>query len=228
MIRALIFDLDDTLYREADFLSGGFMAVAKHLSARYGSPCGDIHKMMMETSRRLGRRAAMDSVLERYPVAGLQVSDLVDVYRRHEPRIALFPGYAELLKEFRAWYRIGIVTDGTPEVQKAKCGALRLEEKVDRILYTWEYGRDREKPHPFPFRQMLDFLQVEPAEALCIGDSLDKDIRGARAVGMKCVRVQPAPILPGPLPEGDADFIIESLSQLPLILRQIGDRNEVA
>jgi putative hydrolase of the HAD superfamily len=226
MIRALIFDLDDTLYPEADFLAGGFMAVAEHLSARNGASRAEIHAAMMDASRRLGRRAAMDAALERYPMPGLEISELVEVYRRHKPRIVMFPGYAGLLRDFRARYRIGIVTDGTPSVQRAKCVALHLDEAVDHIVYTWENGREREKPHPFPFRQMLDALHAGAEETLCVGDSLEKDVRGARASGMKCVRVQAAPVISGPLPIEDADFVVESLFQLPIILKQIEDRNE--
>jgi putative hydrolase of the HAD superfamily len=226
MIRALIFDLDDTLYREADYLASGFMAVADHLSAIHGSPREEIHATMMDACLRRGRRAAMDAAMERYLVPGLEISELVEVYRRHMPRIELFPGYAGLLRDFRARYRLGIVTDGTPEVQKNKCSALGLEAAVDHIIYTWEFARDREKPHPFPFLQMLDFLRAKPEEALCIGDSLEKDIRGARAAGMRCVRVQPIPISSDSLHEEDGDFVIESLFQLPIILKQIEDWNE--
>jgi putative hydrolase of the HAD superfamily len=227
-IRALIFDLDDTLYCEREFLVGGYRAVAECLSAACSQPCAAIHEMMMEIFAQDGRRRVMPAILGLFPGRGFQVPDLVRIYRRHTPSIGLFTGYAELLKELRSSYRLGIVTDGAPEVQRAKCAALGLEDAVDSIIYTWENGRDKEKPNPFPFCQILRQLQVEASEALFIGDNLEKDIRGARGVGMRCARVQSPPILLGAPDSDDADFIIDSLTQLPLLLRQLEDQNETA
>jgi putative hydrolase of the HAD superfamily len=229
MIRALLFDLDDTLYCENDFLASGYRAVAESLASACGRPWGDIHCVMMATLAREGRHAVMGAVLDQFPGSGFRVADLVDIYRSHVPQINLFPGYAKLLQELRASYRIGVITDGAPEVQKSKCAALGLHGIVDSILYTWDNGRDREKPHPLPFLQMLDRLRVTPCEALFIGDNLEKDIQGARGVGIRSVHVQKPPIMGRMQQEGDgSDFVVETLSQLPLILRQLEDQNEGA
>ena len=228
MIRALMFDLDDTLYRELDFIAGGYRAVAESVASGCGGAWMDLHAMMMAALAREGRYAAMDAVLERYPASGLQVADLVRVYRSHVPTIQLLPGYGELLQELRSCYRIGIITDGAPEVQKAKCTALGLDRIADNILCTWENGKDKEKPHPLPFRQMLDRFGVMPAEALFIGDNLTKDIRGARGVGMRAVHVLPPGIKCDGQSAQESDFVVESLAQLPLILRQLEDGDEGA
>lgn len=228
MIRALIFDLDDTLYCERDFVASGCRAVAEHLSAACGRPSEEIHRRMMATLAREGKRRVLPAVLECYPNPEIQVADLVAVYRGHRPEIRLFTGYAQLLKELRAGYRLGIITDGIPAVQRAKCAALGLEDAVDSILYTWEYGQEREKPHPYSFRLMLACLGVQPNEALFIGDSLEKDCRGAHRVGIRCVQVQRPLTIWGVGCREDADFVVESLSQLPLVLRQLEDRNEAA
>jgi putative hydrolase of the HAD superfamily len=228
MIRALIFDLDDTLYRERDFRVSGFRAVAEFLSVGAGYPREEILAAMVRTLDCEGRGRVMASALERFPGSGLQIADLVEVYRRHVPSIRMFDGYAELLHELRVSYRLGILTDGAPEVQRAKCAALGLVGAVDHILCTWDNGESKEKPHPLPFHQMLGRFQVGAAEALFIGDSLEKDIRGSHGVGMRCVRVE-KPSMLGRAPCGeDADFVLDSLLQLPLILRQLGDQNEAA
>jgi putative hydrolase of the HAD superfamily len=228
MIRALIFDLDDTLYCESDFVASGYRAVAEHIAAGCGRPSEEIHRTMMATLAREGKRRVMPAVIERYPDSKIQVADLVDVYRRHKPEIRLFAGYAQLLRELRTVYRLGILTDGIPAVQRAKCAALGLEGAVDSILYTWECGQARGKPHPYSFRLMLACLRAQPDEALVIGDSLEKDCRGARGVGMRCVRVQRPLIRWGVNCGEDADVVVESLLQLPLVLRQLEDRNEAA
>jgi putative hydrolase of the HAD superfamily len=228
MIQALIFDLDDTLYCESDFVASGYRAVAQYLSAACGQPSEKIYTEMMTTLACEGKKAVMPTVLERYQDPKIQVADLVDAYRRHKPEIQLFTGYAQLLRELRATYRIGIITDGIPAVQRAKCAALGLEDAVDSILYTWDYGPEREKPHPYSFRLMLIRLQVQPSAALFIGDSLEKDCRGAHHVGMRCVRVQRPLIHWADSCREDAEFVIESLLQLPIVLKQLEDRDEAA
>lgn len=228
MIRALLFDLDDTLYRERDFLVSGFRAVADVLSAGSGRSSEEIHAAMVLTLDNEGRRRVLPAVLETFPESGFQIADLVDVYRGHVPSIRLFDGYAELLHELRATYRLGIVTDGSPGVQRAKCAALGLVGAVDHILCTWENGQSMEKPHPLPFQQMLARLQVESSEALFIGDSLEKDVRGAHGVGMKCLRVGKTSMLCSAPCGEDGDFVLDSLTQLPLILRQLEGQNDAA
>jgi putative hydrolase of the HAD superfamily len=222
MIRAVIFDLDDTLYRELDFVASGYRAVAAFVSERCGLPCAQIENFMMELLARAGRRAVMPAVVERFPGFSCDIAELVDVYRGHTPAIRLYPGYAELLGELRRTCRLGIVTDGTPEVQERKCVALGLEDAVDCILYTWQYGRDKEKPHPQPFHKMLSYLNVGPAEAIFVGDSVEKDCRGARGVGMKSALVCTQPVSCAALITGQADFVIDSLFQIPLVLKQLG------
>jgi putative hydrolase of the HAD superfamily len=228
MIRALVFDLDDTLYREHDFVASGYRAVAEYVAGLSGRPAGEILGAMQELFIREGRRAVMQAVAERFSPGTAGLDELVAVYRKHEPAITLFAGYEDLLKEWRRTYLLGIITDGTPEVQERKCRALGLYGAVDRILCTWNYGREREKPHPHSFHRMLTDLSVRPIEALYIGDSVDKDCRGARGVGMRSVLVRPHPVAGAAEAGEQAEFVVESLFHVPMILKQLEERNESA
>jgi putative hydrolase of the HAD superfamily len=228
MIRALIFDLDDTLYPAGDFVASGYRAVADRLSAGCGAPGAEIHRMMMSTLAREGKLRVLPAALERYRVPALQLDDLVRIYRRHTPRIRMYAGYGRLLRRLRADFRLGVLTDGLPYVQRSKCSALGLEKTIDNIICSWEYGPERAKPHPYPFCVMMACLQVQPEEAVVIGDSIEKDCRGARGVGMKCVRVERRQGAPRPAGGGEADFIVASLLELPRVLKQLEGGNEAA
>jgi putative hydrolase of the HAD superfamily len=221
VIRAVIFDLDDTLYCERDYVLSGFRAIAEQLESAYGNPAAEMLAMMEEVQDRDGRRAVLPAVLRSLPHSGFALSDLVRIYRQHVPAIQLYPGYRELLIELRAVYELGIITDGLPEVQHAKIKALALDDLIDQIICTWEYGAEKEKPHPFSFQLMLDRLGLKPSEAVFVGDNADKDCHGARNMGMKCVRVQ------NPVSSDDwetADFVVDSLLQLPILLSQVGEK----
>jgi FMN phosphatase YigB (HAD superfamily) len=73
---------------------------------------------------------------------------------------------------------------------------------------------------------MLADLKVRPAEALFIGDSIEKDCRGARGVGMRSVLVHRRPVAGAAEAAEQTDLVIESLFQMPMVLKQLEDRNE--
>ncbi len=224
MIQALVFDLDDTLYQERDFVESGCRAVAHYVSVTYSCNFQQVFSTMMDVLGMHGRETVLPVIRERFLDASIPLAELVEVYRRHNPTIRLFPGYLELLRKFARHHRLGIITDGLPEVQERKVRALGLESVMDRIIYTWEYGFEKEKPHPFCFSLMLQLLRAKPDFALFVGDNPHKDCKGAHAVGMKCAQIHNALSARNRIggTEHEApEFIIDSLFQLPSILQQI-------
>ncbi len=175
MIEALVFDLDDTLYLESDFVTSGYRAVARYVARSYGCCLRDVFHTMMSVFVSQGRELVLPVVVRRFLSDKVPLSELVDIYRCHTPRIHLFPGYEDLLGRLRETYKLGIITDGLPEVQRRKVHSLGLEGKIDKIIYTWEYGIERQKPHPQSFTVMMDFLHTSPLSTLYVGDSQDKD-----------------------------------------------------
>ena len=224
MIKTLIFDLDDTLYCEKDFVESGYKAVAHHLSGSIGCDFNSLYAMMLNTLHCMGRHSVMDAVKERYPSDSFALEDLVAVYRGHHPEIRMYPGYYGLLKELSVSYSLGIITDGMPEVQERKVRALQLEGLMDNIIYTWRFGEDKQKPHPHSFTLMLRSLDTDAENALFIGDNLTKDCIGAHRAGMKCVQIRPSISggegLNEPCNE-KPEYVIESLFQLPPILQEL-------
>ena len=224
MIRALIFDLDNTLYPEKDFVTSGYQAVARHLANRYGCSYDYAFSSMMTTLDAFGKARVFPALLDRLPNVSIPLAELVAVYRQHRPLICLYPGYLGLLKDLAHRYRLGVITDGLPDVQQRKVRALGLENVMEKILYTWEYGTEKQKPHPLPFSVMLEALEADPESALYIGDNPDKDCRGAHGVGMKYAEIRNAAFLDSASGSRNADapeFIIDTLFQLPQILMQM-------
>jgi len=224
MIEALIFDLDDTLYPEQDFVASGYRAVAQHVREHYGCDYKISLSAMMTAFHSLGREKVFPSLLARFPQIPIQLDELVAVYRSHDPAINLFPGYSELLKDFSRQYRLGMITDGLPSVQERKVKALGLGSVIEKILYTWEYGSEKQKPHPLSFSLMLEALGSSAESALFVGDNPDKDCRGAHSVGMKCAEIRNPEMRPDrsdSVARDIPEFVISTLFQLPQILSQI-------
>ena len=224
MIHALIFDLDDTLYRERDFVESGYRAVARHIASCFGRDYGEIYNTMIETLNSEGRQMVMTVVHEQFTSGSVSIDELVSIYRNHQPTIRLYPGYRALLKQFSRSCRLGLITDGMPEVQERKVRTLLLEGLMDKIIYTWAHGVQKQKPHPYPFNLMLQSLHTEAAHALYIGDNPSKDCAGAHRAGMKCAQVGHT-IAHRDVSQSDQDetpeYLIDSLFQLSTILQEM-------
>lgn len=222
MFEAIIFDLDDTLYSERDFLASGYSAVAHHLAANHACEYEEVYSSMMGALDRFGRRSVLPLTIRRFSRTSASLEELVQVYRHHEPTISLSPGCFDLLLHLASSFKLGIITDGLPQVQRRKVRALGLDDLVHKVIYTWEFGVDKEKPHPFTFNLMMDSLEVEADKTLFVGDNPVKDCNGAKAAGMKSALFC--------LPENGivkfdqaavADFAVASWSQLGSILMHV-------
>ena len=101
-------------------------------------------------------------------------------------KMQLFDGAMELLTCL--WERdvkIGICSDLTAHIQFRKLRHLGLSNVVNAIVTSEECGR--EKPSEDMFKLVLDKLHVRPCDSIMIGDSLEKDVLGAKKAGMKAV-----------------------------------------
>lgn len=177
-IKGIIFDLDDTLYLEKDYVRSGFKAVAAYLknddyAARLWEHFEEGKPAVDELLSEIGREHDKAEVLE--------------VYRNHKPDIHLYDGIAELMSKLsQNGIRIGIITDGRPEGQRNKIEALGLEELVDDIIITDELGGVQfRKPCDIAFRIMQTRWRLPASEMIYIADNPVKDFQAPRQLGMK-------------------------------------------
>lgn len=193
-MRAVIFDLDDTLYAERTFVESGFRAVARVLAERSGRSEAELFVRMQQILAADGRGRVFDTILAETELAVRTEDDvrlLLYVYRSHRPSITLFPETLPLLRGLRgAGYRLGIVTDGAGTVQRNKIAALGLDPYVDAIVCTDEIGREWWKPSTTPFNVALALLGVDTArEAAYVGNDPGKDFAGPNALGMRTIQI---------------------------------------
>lgn len=222
MIKFVVFDLDDTLYPELEFVKSGFRAVAPVLSRWLEISRQEAYRILWEEFNNC-RKHVFDLVLRRYNCwSSEKVSFLLAVYRSHLPRIGLYPDARSILSWLREkGYRVGILTDGYFFVQRQKIRALRLEYHVDEIIFTDLLGREFWKPHPRPFELVLDKAGCPADQAVYVGDNPLKDFLGAKKVGMRTIQIkrndgiysrEKAP------PGSEADLVIPSLLEIKSLL----------
>ena len=175
--RGVIFDLDDTLYSEKDYVLSGFKAVSEYL--------GNLEYTDKLWSFFEAGKLALDELLSE--IGRQQEKDnCLTVYREHSPKINLYQGIPDLLKAIKdANIRIGIITDGRVTGQKAKINALGLSELVDDIIITDELGGVRfRKPNDIAYRMMQTKWQIPYEEIIYIGDNPEKDFQAPCQLGM--------------------------------------------
>lgn len=98
-------------------------------------------------------------------------------------RHPVFPDVAPVLDALARTHRLALVTNGAPDLQRAKLAGAGLDSCFDAIVVSGEVGAG--KPDPAPFALALAALGAEPAAAAMVGDSLERDIAGARGAGIR-------------------------------------------
>jgi putative hydrolase of the HAD superfamily len=183
--QAIVFDLDDTLYPERNYVLSGFHAVAEWGEAHLGIPAS---QGMIELRKYFDagvRGKIFNHWLESHQLPiPVWVDPLVQVYRNHKPTIRPFDGVPELLEALHAQYRLGLVSDGYLAGQERKLEALGLESLFDAIVFSDAWGREAWKPSPIPFWTILQQLGTTPTCTMYVADNALKDFVGARQAGM--------------------------------------------
>ena len=180
-LKAIIFDMDDTLYGEKEYVRSGYRAIAKTMP--------EIENMEEKLWKAFEeKKSAIDEVLMQEGVYSEEVKQkCLTTYRFQEPEITLYEGVEELLVWLKEkGYKLGIITDGRPEGQRAKIKALGLEAMVDYIIVTDELGGiEYRKPNKAAFVKMQEVLGVAFEEMCYIGDNKKKDFIAPEMLQMK-------------------------------------------
>lgn len=228
----VVFDLDDTLLPEAEYVRSGMRAVglfcAQRLAESAPGPCAqDLSAFLLAEFGAGVRGNSFDRLLAAFPVlacAGLTTQELVDAYRTHRPEVSLPPVWQELFACLQAsGVRLGVISDGPLAAQSAKAEALGLSRFCDPVILTDRWGREFWKPHERAYRVIEEAWGLPAAALWYIGDNPAKDFIAPNRLGWNTLRLR----LPGQLheraeaasPEAAARHECRSYDELRAILR---------
>jgi putative hydrolase of the HAD superfamily len=213
--RAIVFDLDETLYRERRFMLSGFAAVAAYVEREIGAPATRVFGALRAGSRQ-SREDVFQKICDEWDLPSTQVPALLEVYRGHSPRLRLPRETRTVLALLRGSWQIAVLTNGLPAVQRRKIDALGLEPLVDTVVYACEHGTGDGKPHPEPFREVLGRLGASAGRTVFVGDDPWCDVEGARRIGMRTIRIRQGSHRRAPVtPANDADVVVSRLALVP-------------
>lgn len=220
MIKAIIFDMDDTLFPEEEFILSGFVAVDQFLLSKGISGFYDVaNRFHFEGVRGKIFNKTLDELFIDYN--NKDIHELLYVYRNHWPNINLYEDAKWVFRNLGSSYDLGLISDGYLSTQKLKAQALNLSSHIKTLIFTDEYGREFWKPSNKAYEEIMKKLNCDGNECLYIGDNPFKDFISAKRLGWQTIHVQRHNgeynncIV---LPEYEADYKIKSLYNLPKVL----------
>jgi putative hydrolase of the HAD superfamily len=201
--RVVVFDIDDTLYLERDYVRSGFAAAGAWARAELG--VADLGERAWAAFGAGVRGRIFDEALVACGVGanGSVVSQLVEVYRSHAPAIEPLADVSAWLAGRPADVAVAVVTDGPLASQRAKAAALGLAGWADPIVFTEALGPGRGKPHPAAFECVEAATGMVGASCAYVADNAAKDFAGPRGRGWRTVRVRRTGSLHGAVASGD-------------------------
>lgn len=172
----VVFDLDDTLYNELDYLKSAYKSIAKFLEPNAWEP---LYSKMFSMYRC--KINVFEFLADFYKT---EIGPLVAMYRNHQPDIHLFEGVIAVFDAIKAKNgKIAIVTDGRSKTQRAKLKSLNILSYLDKIIVSEEIGT--EKPSEANFKAIEKALPAR--EYYYVADNLKKDFVAPNALGWKSV-----------------------------------------
>lgn len=179
------FDLDDTLYKERDFVMAGRSAVADVFSSIAGKSSEELIMMMNFADNAFDSLLAIPEIEN----SNIVIQDILQVYRNHEPELTLPEESRDVLYRLcKDNVYIGIITDGRIVTQWNKIKALGLDKIVEQqnIIVSEEFGADKKSPKSFEY-----MMERCPADKyIYVGDNPAKDFFQARKLGWNTVMLR--------------------------------------
>jgi len=190
MIRAIIFDLDNTL---TDFMKMKRAAIDAAVDG------------MIDAGLKLSREEMSEKIYKVYDREGIEYQQVFDLFltqelgridykiltsaivsyrRARDSYLVLYPHVnLTLLEILKRGLRLAVVSDA-PRIQAwMRLSQLQLQHLFDPVVAFEDTGE--RKPSPKPFARALELLQVRPDEAIMVGDWPERDMVGAAKLGIR-------------------------------------------
>ena len=175
----ICFDLDDTLYKEIDYLKSAYREIAtfvKHPEA--------VEQMMEWYYSKVN---VFEKLIEKYNL-NVCVAECLKIYREHYPNISLNDGVKEYLDELKGnGAKLGLISDGRSLTQRNKIKALGLEGVFDIEIISEELGT--EKPNLANYQAVMDKFP-ERKVFYYVADNTAKDFIAPNQLGWRTVCIK--------------------------------------
>lgn len=171
MSATVVFDLDDTLVKEIDYLKSAFKAIAAKVDSAKNDSL--FNQMLLWYQNKENVFQNIESLY------GITVAELRQLYRSHYPHFSNASTVFTLLNSLKEkGFYIGLITDGYSLTQRNKIKSLGIEDLFDLIVISEEFGS--EKPNENNYKV---FHQFATKYYYYIGDNTAKDFLAPNQLG---------------------------------------------
>jgi putative hydrolase of the HAD superfamily len=186
----VVFDVDDTLYLERDYVRSGFRAVDTWVSRELGASGFGVRAW--QTFLDGVRGTIFNEVLEDmgFDDEPSLIRDMVEVYRTHEPDISLLADARACLETLEGPFDLAALTGGPMASQRRKVAALGIESRFSPLVYASKWGAEFDKPHPRSFRHIEALTDLHGREIVYVADNPEKDFDVPLELGWRTIRVR--------------------------------------
>jgi len=195
-VEAVLFDIDDTLFDREGAQDMVLDIIVNERAALFdGLDIDKIRRAFMESDRITNEEYYGGTLLEpfrsRRSKLFLEMLDLNSslwedinaLYVERYPMVyAPVPGVQHVVEKLSRGFKLGVVSNGFPDVQYRKLDGLGIRDRFGCIVLSEEVGLN--KPDPEIFKYAASFLNVQPSVCLYVGDLFEMDVVGAKGAGM--------------------------------------------
>jgi len=188
-IKAIIFDLDDTLYDcSGTLVVRGRRQVAKTIARLINTSEEEAYQLQLEMEEKYGVKSNIyEKIASHYHLPGTYALELLEEFVHVEiSNIALFSDVIDTLMQLKSkGYRLLLVTSGDKEIQRKKIDVLGLNNRYfDDIIIT---ARNKKQSKKACFQEIMKCYDLQPEEVICVGDKIDDELAASKSLGMVTV-----------------------------------------
>lgn len=180
----IVFDLDDTLYPERDYLFAAYDSIAKLVADRSGSNERVYSEYLKKSFINGGRGNLFDSFINEFNLSNtVSIQEMLHILRTNYCVLSLYRKAKDLLDYLQIEGVVSVIfTNGNLTQQRNKISCLKLKESYPAVAvyYAAEY---EPKPSPVGLKAILRDYNVDLKKALVVGDSAT-DYEAAKAAGI--------------------------------------------
>jgi len=187
----IVFDLDDTLYNEIDFVNNGFNVVANYLKKKFGV---DKQKSLIFLKKKflINRKKKIINLLLsnlNLKVTKKELTFIINLYRYNNKKIRINKTQLNCLKKLSLNKNIYLVTDGNPKVQQSKIKKLKIKRYFKNVYYTSLFGNTAHKPSLKVFSYIIKKEKKKFQDLIYIADNPFKDFKNLNKVNATTIRI---------------------------------------
>jgi putative hydrolase of the HAD superfamily len=223
MIKAVVFDLDNTLW---DFMKAKRVAIDAAVEA------------MIDAGLELPKKEMIDRIFNLYSIEGIEDQQIFDKvllkkfgkidyrilaagivgYRRaKDGALTLYPHVMQTLTTLaKQGIKMAVISDAPRLAVWLRLSAFNLHQLFDEVV-TFDDTGER-KPSPKPFRKALQLLGLKPEEVIMVGDWAERDVVGAKQVGMKTIFARYGNLFD--TKDSGADYEVNDIKEILAVIRK--------